>query len=62
MSGSFARSDPKTEETAATTIEVLRRCPLVIVWQLVYYAIFVSTAVRNRVTKTMSIAPLLRNN
>ena len=35
---------------------MLRRCPLAIAQQLVYYAVAVSTAVRNRVTKTMSIA------
>ena len=42
--------------------EVLRRCPLVIAQRLVHCAIAVSTAVLDRVTKTMSVAPLLTNN
>ena len=49
---------PRRPRTAARTMEVLRRCPLAIAQQLVYYAIAVSTAV----TKTMSVAPLLSNN
>ena len=44
------------------TMEVLRRCPLAIVQQLVYYAAAVSTAVLGRVTRTTSVAPLLSNN
>ena len=48
--------------TAAKTTKMLRQCPLAIVQQLVYHAIAVPTAVRNRVTKTMSVAPLLGNN
>ena len=48
--------------TAARTTKVLRHCPLAIAQQLVYYAVAVSTVVRNRVTNTMSVAPLLRNN
>ena len=43
-------------------MEVLRRCPFAIAQQLVYYATAVSTAVLGRVTRTMSVAPLLRNN
>ena len=43
-------------------MEVLRRCPFAIAQRLVYYAIAVSTAVLGRVTKTMSVALLLRNN
>ena len=42
--------------------KVLRQCPLAIAQQLVHYAIAVSTAVRNRVTKTMSVALLLGNH
>ena len=41
---------------------MLRQCPVGIAQQLVYHAIAVPTAVRNRVTKTMSVVPLLRNN
>ena len=43
-------------------MEVLRRCPLAIAQRLVHCAIAVSTAVLDRVTKTMSVAPLLTNN
>ena len=43
-------------------MEVLRRCPLAIAQRLVHCAIAVSTAVLGRVTRTMSVAPLLRNN
>ena len=53
---------PRRPWTAARTVEVLRQCPLAIVRQLVYYAIAVSTEVRGRVTRTMSVAPLLSNN
>ena len=42
--------------------EVLRRCPLAIAQRLVHCAIALSTAVLDRVTKTMSVAPLLMNN
>ena len=42
--------------------EVLRRCPLAIAQRLVHCAIALSTAVLDRVTKTMSVAPLLTNN
>ena len=48
--------------TAARTMEVLRRCPLAIAQRLVHCAIAVSTAVLDRVTKTMSVAPLLTNS
>ena len=49
--------------TAARTMEVLRRCPLAIAQRLVHCAIIaVSTAVLDRVTRTMSVALLLRNN
>ena len=43
-------------------MEVLRRCPLAIAQQLVYYANAVLTAVLGRVTSSMSVAPLLSNN
>ena len=43
-------------------MEVLRRCPLAIAQRLVHRAIALSTAVLDRVTKTMSVAPLLMNN
>ena len=45
--------------TAARTMEMLRRCPLAIAQRLVHCAIALSTAVLDRVTKTMSVAPLL---
>ena len=53
---------PERPWTAARTMEVLRRCPLAIAQRLVHCAIAVSTAVLDRVTKTMSVALLLRNN
>ena len=43
-------------------MEVLRRCPLAIAQRLVHCAIALSTAVLDRVTKTMFVAPLLMNN
>ena len=43
-------------------MEVLRRCPLATAQRLVHRAIAVSTAVLGRVTRTMSVAMLLRNN
>ena len=43
-------------------MEVLRGCPLAIAQRLVHRAIALSTAVLDRVTKTMSVAPLLMNN
>ena len=52
----------KTGETAARTMEMLRRCPLAIAQRLVHCAIALSTAVLDKVTKTMSVAPLLTNN
>ena len=63
--GSTAETTRKRHErpwTAARTMEVLRRCPLAIAQRLVHCAIAVSTAVLDRVTKTMSVAPLLMNN
>ena len=48
--------------TAARTMEVLRQRPLAIAQRLVHCAIAVSTAVLDRVTKTMSVALLLTNN
>ena len=57
-----ARKRPERPWTAAKTMEVLRRCPLAIAQRLVHCAIAVSTAVLDRVTKTMSVAPLLTNN
>ena len=61
-----ARKRPERPWTAARTMEVFRRCPLAIAQRRVHCAIAVSTAVldshKNRVTKTMSVAPLLVNN
>ena len=56
-----ARKRPERPWTAARTMEVLRRCPLAIAQRLVHCAIALSTAVLGRVTKTMSVAPLLKN-
>ena len=53
-----ARKRPERPWTAARTMEVLRRCPLAIAQRLVHCAIALSTAVLDRVTKTMSVAPL----
>ena len=49
-----ARKRPERPWTAARTMEVL--------WRLVHCAIAVSTVVLGRVTRTVSVAPLLRNN
>ena len=57
-----AQKRPERPWTAARTMEVLRRCPLTIAQRLVHCAIALSTAVLDRVTKTMSVAPLLTNN
>ena len=57
-----ARKRPERPWTAARTMEVLRRCPLAIAQRLVHCAIALSTAVLDRATKTMSVAPLLMNN
>ena len=56
------RKRPERPWTAARTMGVLRRCPLAIAQRLVHCAIAVSTAVLDRVTKTMSVALLLTNN
>ena len=56
------RKRPERPWTAARRMEVLRRCPLAIAQRLVHYAIAVSTAVLGRITRTMSVALLLRNN
>ena len=56
------RKRPERPWTAARTMEVLRRRPLAIAQRLVHRAIAVSTAVLDRVTKTMSVALLLMNN
>ena len=48
-----ARKGPERPWTAARTMEVLRRCLLAIAQRLVHCAIAVSTAVLDRVTKTM---------
>ena len=56
------RKRPERPWTAARTMEVLRRCPLATAQRLVHCAIAVSTAVLDRVTKTMSAALLLMNN
>ena len=53
------RKRPEKPWTAARTMEVLRQCPLAIAQRLVHCAIAVSTAVLDRVTKTMSVALLL---
>ena len=55
-------SEKDRRPSAARTMEVLRRCPLAIVQRLLHYATAVSTAVLDRVTKTMSVALLLTNN
>ena len=60
--GETARKRPERPWTAARTMEVLRRCPLAIAQRLEHCAIAVSAAVLDRVTKTMSVAPLLTNN
>ena len=57
-----ARKRPERPWTAARTMEVLRRCPLAIAQRLVHCANALSTVVLDRVTKTMSVAPLLTNN
>ena len=57
-----ARKRPERQWTGARTMEVLRRCPLAIAQRLVHCAIALSTAVLDRVTKTMCVAPLLTNN
>ena len=58
-----ARKRPERPWIAARTMEVLRRCPLAIAQRLVRHcAIALSTAVLDRVTKTMSVAQLLTNN
>ena len=56
-----ARKRLERLRTAARTMAVLRRCPLAIAQRLVHCAITVSTAVLGRVTRTMSVALLLRN-
>ena len=57
-----ARKRPERPWIAAGTMKVLRRYPLAIAQRLVHYAIAVSTAVLGRVTRTTSVALLLRNN
>ena len=58
-----ARKRPERPWTAAKTMEVLGRCPLAIAQRLVHCAIAVSTASKCwAVTRTMSVALLLRNN
>ena len=57
-----ARPRIPPEKDRRDRVEVLRRCPLAIDQRLVHCAIAVSTAVLGRVTKTMSVALLLRNN
>ena len=57
-----ARKRPERPWTAARTVEVLRWCPLAVAQRLVHCAISASTAVLDRVTKTMSVALLLTNN
>ena len=62
LTAETVRKRPERPWTAARTMEVLRRCPLAIAQRLVHCAIAVSTAVLDRVTKTMSVALLLTNN
>ena len=62
LTAETVRKRPETPWTAAWTMEVLRLCPLAIAQRLVHCAIAVSTAVLDRVTKTMSVALLLTNN
>ena len=57
-----ARKRPERPWTAARTMEVLKRCPIAIAQRLVHSAIALSTTVLDRVTKTMSVAPLLMKN
>ena len=57
-----ARKRPERAWTAARTMEVSRRCPLAIAQRLVHCAIAVSTVVLGGVTRTLSVALLLRNN
>ena len=59
-----ARKRPERPWTAARTMDLLRRCPLAIAAQRlrVHRAVAVSTAVLGGVTRTMSVALLLRNN
>ena len=56
-----ARKRPERPWTVTKTMEVLRRCPLAIAQRFVHCAIALSTAVLDRVTKTMSVALLLMN-
>ena len=60
--GNRPKKRPERPWTAARTMEVLRRCPLAIAQRLVHCAIALSTAVLDRVTKTISVATLLTNN
>ena len=60
--GNRPKKTGETVDRAARTMEVLRRRPLAIAQRLVHCAIALSTAVLDRVTKTMSVAPLLTNN
>ena len=60
--GDTARKRSERPWTAARTMEVLRRCPVAIAQLLLHRAIAVSTVVVGRVTRTMSVALLLRNN
>ena len=62
LTAETARKRPERPWTAARTMEVLRRCPLAIAQRLVPCAIALSTVVLDRITKTMSVALLLRNN
>ena len=58
-----ARKSPERPWTAARTMEVLRRCPLAIAQRLVHCTIAVFQLLcLGRVTKTMSVALLLKNN
>ena len=57
-----ARKRPERPWTNARTMEVLRWCPFAIAQKLVHCAVAFSTAKLGRVTKTMSVALLLRNN
>ena len=62
LTAETVRKRPERLWTAPRTMEVLRRCPLAIAQRLVHCAIAVSTAVLDRVTKTIFVALLLMNN
>ena len=61
--GSIAGANPEDQDAVdRRQNKNVKAESLALAQQLVYYAADVSNAVRNRVTKTMSVAPLLTNN